>query len=100
MWFNKNEEKAFKPFYDFIYENEDKQFRFKYQNGVEIIVALHLYEFESDNGLESKDSNYEEYWEMAFAIIKIIHDDANKLKTGDKILVNYHTIPELFEIAD
>ena len=98
MWLNSKEEATFGPFLKYIYEHEDNNFRFTYADGTELVVYLHLYEFESDNGLDINEDGYEEYWEMAFEIIKVIKDDKNLFSTGDKVLVNYHTVPDKYEI--
>lgn len=96
MWLNENEEKVFKPFLDYIYEHEDSDFEFDYPDGRKLLVHLYLYEYESDNGLDTKEKDFEEYWEMAFEIISIIEDSKDTLKPGDKLLVNYHSIPSSY----
>ena len=96
MWLNNKEESTFGPFQQYINKNEDKDFLFEYEDGSKLKVQLHLYEYESDNGLDSNAKNYEEYWEMAFEIVDVLQDDKNKYNIGDKVLVNYHTIPKKY----
>ena len=97
MWLNDKEEAVFGPFLKYIYEHENDTFEFEYADGRKLTVRLDLYEFESDNGLDSKEKGYEEYWEMSFEIVSILKDDKNSIKPGDKLLVNYHTIPNSYK---
>ena len=99
MWLNNKEEKIMGPFLKYINENEESNYVFTYENGTELLVSLHLYEYESDNGLDINEDGYEEYWEMAFEIIEVIKDDKNNYSVGDKILVNYHTIPKTYRVS-
>ncbi len=98
MWLNSKEEFLMGPFVEFIKTNENKSFKFVYDNGSEFIFKLYLYEYESDNGFDINDNGFEEYWEMAFEIIEILKDDSNKHSKGDKILVNYRTLPKAYTI--
>ena len=98
MWLNDKEEQIFGPFSKFIESHQDKKFRFVYDNGIELIVEFFA-EYESENGLEINEEGYEEYWEMAFKILEIIKDDKNTNEVGKYILVNYHSIPQKYEIA-
>lgn len=97
MWLNDKEETIFGPFMDYVYKHEDDDFKFVLEDGAELIVSLHLYEYESDNGLGAKEKGFEEYWEMAFEIKSVIKDDKNIYQKGDKVLVNYHNVPYSYE---
>ena len=99
MWLNNKEESVFGPFSDFIHKNENKKYEFEYEDGTILIVELFVDEYESENGLELKDSGYEEYWEMAFKIIEVKKDDKNTYEVGKYILVNYHCIPKTYKVV-
>jgi len=96
MWLNNKEEKIYGPFSNFIEKHEDEKLRFIYADGVELIVEFYT-EYESDNGLELNDENYEEYWESAFKIVEVVKDEKNVYQVGKYILVNYHSIPQKYE---
>ena len=96
MWLNNNEEKIYGPFSKYIENNEDKKFKFVYDDGVELIVEFET-EYESDNGLELSEEGYEEYWESAFKIIDVVKDDKNIYEVGKYVLVNYHNVPKTYE---
>lgn len=95
MWLNNSEEKIYGPFSKYIEENENKKFRFVYENGVELIVEFFT-EYESENGLETNEEGYEEYWESAFKILEVVNDNKNEYQVGKYVLVNYHSVPALY----
>lgn len=97
MWLNDREENIFGPFADYIHNHEGEKIKFIYGDGTELIVELFVDEYESENGLDLHDKDYEEYWEMAFKIIEIVKDDKNLYKTGKHVLVNYHCVPKNYE---
>ena len=97
MWLNDKEEKIYGPFADFIEQNKNKSFKFIYDNGDELIVEF-CTEYESENGLELKEEGYEEYWEMAFKILKVVKNDKNIYEVGKYVLVNYHNVPKHYSV--
>lgn len=96
MWLNDKEEKLYGPFSKYIENHEDGKFRFVYEDGCELVTEFFT-EYESDNGLEPNEKEYEEYWESAFKILKVIKDDKNIYEAGKYVLVNYHCIPVRYE---
>ncbi len=50
--------------------------------------------YETDNGLDDDDPDYEEYHACAMKIVKIIVDKTQKLKEGNLIEINYHNYPQ------
>lgn len=99
MWLNEFEGPIYGPFSDFIDNNENKRFEFELNDGAIVIVADYSGDFESDNGLDLKEDGYEEYWERAFEIIKILKDGSNKYKVGQKFCINYHCIPNSYKVS-
>ncbi|MCR4661281.1 MAG: hypothetical protein K5765_04665 [Clostridia bacterium] len=98
MWLNDKEEKIYGPFSDYIEKNIQQRFRFIYADGVELIVEFFT-DYESENGLELDDKNYEEYWESAFKILEVVKDDKNTHEVGKYVIVNYHCIPVTYEVV-
>ena len=98
MWLNDKEKQIFGPFIEYIEANEERKFKFVYGDGSELIVELDT-QYESDNGLELEDKEYEEYWEAAFKILEVLKDDNNVYSSGDFILVNYHNIPISYQVV-
>lgn len=50
--------------------------------------------YETDNGLENDDPNYEEYYACAMRIVKIVVDKNKNFKEGNLIEINYHNYPQ------
>ena len=96
MWLNDKEEYVYGPFSDYVESHESEKFKFKYSDGTELIVEFET-EYESENGLDLNDDGYEEYWEMAFKILKILKDNKNTYSAEQYVLVNYHNIPQKYE---
>ena len=100
MLLNLKEEKEMIPFMDYVTKNADSIFVFSMRDGSILKVKMFNREFESDNGLNLDDPNYEEYWEMPFEVVEIIKDEANKYLVGDKFCINYHCIPTSYTKID
>ena len=98
MWLNDKEEKIYGPFLDYIESHENEKFRFVYADGTELIVEFETF-YESENLLEPDDKNYEEFWESAFKILKVVKDDKNIYEVGKYVLVNYHSVPQKNEVV-
>ena len=97
MWLNDKEENIYGPFSDYVERHENEKFKFTYSDGTELIVEFET-EYESENGLDLNDDGYEEYWEMAFKILKVLKDDKNTYSAEQYVLVNYHCIPQQYEV--
>lgn len=98
-WLNENEEKIIGPFYEFVFKNESKIFKFELNDGAIVKVKFDT-EAESDNNLELSDEGYEEYREAYFKIVEVIKDDTNKYREGDLIAINYHCLPNCYSVLN
>lgn len=98
-WLNENEEKIIGPFYEFVLKNSSKLFKFELNDGAIVKVKFDT-EGESDNNLELSEEGYEEYREAYFEIIDVYKDETNKYRKGQLIAINYHCLPNSFEILD
>ena len=97
MWLNPNEEKIIGPFYNFVFDNENKLIELELNDGATVVVEF-FSEAESDNDLEPDDKGYEEFREISLKITKILKDDTNKYKIGDVIDINYHCVPNSYKV--
>lgn len=76
-----------------INSNAKQIYVLTYSNG-DVIEAQVDTCYETDNGLEDGDQNYEEYHACAMKIVKIIVKKNNNFKEGDLIEINYHNYPQ------
>ncbi len=76
-----------------INDNETQIYILTYSDG-DIIEAQVDTCYETDNGLDDDDPDYEEYHACAMKIVKIIVDKTQKLKEGNLIEINYHNYPQ------
>jgi len=76
-----------------ISDNANQIYVLTYSDG-DIIEAQVDTCYETDNGLEDDDPNYEEYHACAMKIVKIIEDKSKKLKEGNLIEIDYHNYPQ------
>lgn len=81
---NINEKGAFETLYKFVHQNENNQiYKLIYEDGREI-TARYDTDYESDNGLETEEKNYEEF-------ICIVFED---LESKELFELNYLTLPK------
>lgn len=62
---NPNETKAFDRLYDFVHNHSDGVYQLEFQNGTEI-TATYDTDYETDNGFECEEADYEEYIAILF----------------------------------
>ena len=65
----------------------------EYPNGDKIEAQVDTC-YETDNGLEMEDPDYEEYHACAMRIVKVIEDKNGSFKEGSLIEINYHNYPQ------
>ncbi len=93
MFFSDNERQIMENLFLSINNNSSQIYSLTYSNGDVIEVQVDTC-YETDNGLEEDDQNYEEYHACAMRIVKIIVDKSKNLKKGNLIEINYHTYPQ------
>ena len=76
-----------------INNNANQAYILTYSNG-DVFEAEIDTCYETDNGLEEDDPNYEEYHACAMKIVKIIVNKNKNLKEGNLIEINYHNYPQ------
>ncbi len=76
-----------------INNNANQIYVLTYSNG-DVIEAQVDTCYETDNGLEDDDPNYEEYHACAMRIVKIILDKNKNFKEGNLLEINYHNYPQ------
>lgn len=76
-----------------INEKADQVYILEYPNGDKIEAQADTC-YETDNGLEIGDSDYEAYHACAMRIIKVIEDKNGSFQEGSLIEINYHTYPQ------
>ncbi len=93
MFFSDNERQIMENLFLSINNNSSQIYSLTYSNGDVIEVQVDTC-YETDNGLEEDDQNYEEYHACAVKIVKIVVDKSKNFKEGNLIEINYHTYPQ------
>ena len=93
MFFSDNERRIMENIFLSINDNATQIYILTYSDG-DIIEAQVDTCYETDNGLDDDDPDYEEYHACAMKIVKIIVDKTQKLKEGSLIEINYHNYPQ------
>ena len=93
MFFSDNERRIMENLFLSINNNATQIYILTYSDG-DIIEAQVDTCYETDNGLDDDDPDYEEYHACAMKIVKIIVDKTQKHKEGNLIEINYHNYPQ------
>lgn len=93
MFFSNNEKQIMEKLFLSINNNANQIYVLTYSNG-DVIEAQVDTCYETDNGLEDDNPNYEEYHACAMRIVKIIVCKNRKLQEGNLIEINYHNYPQ------
>ncbi len=93
MFFSNDEKRIMENLFLSINDNATQIYVLTYLDG-DVIEAQVDTCYETDNGLQGDDCNYEEYHACAMKIKKIIVDKNKKLKEGNLIEINYHNYPQ------
>lgn len=92
-------EKDMKRLYKKVFTNGngDGIYVLTFSNGDTIEVKADVW-YETDNGLDENDVNYEEYQACAVEIMRILVNKSKTFKEGSLIEISYHNFP--LEIKD
>ncbi len=95
MFFSKQEEKIIGNLFKDISEEPHKIYILEFNDG-SILKAQMDTCYESDNGLEEDDEQYQEYYACAMEIIKVIKDTTPEKKYKEHMLIeiNYLNYPK------
>ena len=99
MWLNNKEEKKIGNLLS-VMEKADpnSQYEFKWNSGTKI-VCCPFSTYESDNGLEVEDPDFEEFWVIAVKIVSIIKEgpELGEITSDNIIEINYHNAPQEYK---
>ena len=93
MFFSNNERRIMEKFFLSINDNANQIYMITFFDG-DVIEAQVDTCYETDNGLDYDNPDYEEYYACAMKIVKIIVDKTQKLKEGNLIEINYNNYPQ------
>ncbi|MCX4298558.1 MAG: hypothetical protein OSJ73_16240 [Lachnospiraceae bacterium] len=93
MFFSDNEKQIMQNLFLSINHNVNQKYILRYSDG-DVIEGQVDTCYETDNGLEIDDPNYEEYYACAMKIVKIIVDKTKTLKENSLIEINYRNYPQ------
>lgn len=93
MFFSYNEKQIMEKLFLSINNNANQLYILTFSNG-DVVEAQVDTCYETDNGLEVDDPNYEEYHACAMKIKKMIVDRNKNLREGNLIEINYHNYPQ------
>ena len=95
MFFSKQEEKIIGNLFKDISEEPHKIYILEFNDG-SILKAQMDTCYESDNGLEEDDEQYQEYYSCAMEIIKVIKATTPEKKYKERMLIeiNYLNYPK------
>ena len=95
MFFSKQEEKIMGNLFKDISEEPHKVYTLKFVDG-SIVEVKHDTCYETDNGLDEDDEQYQEYHACAMRIINVIKDASLEKKYREQMLIeiNYLNYPQ------
>lgn len=93
MFFSEKEKRVMERFFSAIDNNVSQIYVLTFPNG-DVIEAQVDTCYETDNGLEDDDPEFEEYHACALRVTKIVVDKSKALQEGKLIEINYHNYPQ------
>ncbi len=101
MWFNNIEKENLSPFIRSLRESRTELFKLVW-NDKATIYASYETAYESENGLDEDDPDYEEYYVCVVKVHQILQDigdhDLEIPDEGCLYEINYHNIPDCYEL--
>lgn len=92
MFFSSEEKRIMEKLFVEINKNGNDIFVLSFHNG-DVVEAKVDTCYETDNGLEEDDINFEEYHVCAMKIVKVITNKSQTLKIDEIVEINYHNHP-------
>ena len=93
MFFTDKEKEIMEKLFLAIEKNKEDIYVLTFANGDVVEVTVDTC-YETDNGLEEDDVNFEEYYACAMKIVKVINDNNQTFESGKLIEINYHNYPQ------
>lgn len=93
MFFSEYERRIMRNLFRSINDDATQIYILTYSDG-DVIEAKVNTCYETNNGLEDNDPNYEEYHACAMKIVKVIKNKNRIFKEGTLIEINYHNYPQ------
>lgn len=93
MFFSNKEKQIMEKLFLSINNNDNQTYFITFSDG-DVAEAQIDTCYETDNGLDDDDPDYEEYHACAMKIVKIIVDKNKNLEEGNLIEINYHNYPQ------
>lgn len=110
MFKNQSEEKLMKSLLNFFEKYRNKNIIIRWNDGTEIKAQIDTF-YETDNGLELDDKDFEEYYGCAIIITEVInlpnyiknsihYPEKGEIKNGAYVEISYHNTPEIISSND
>lgn len=93
VFFSNKEKQIMENLFLSISVNVNRKYILTYPDGDVIETQVDAC-YETDNGLEVDDPDYEEYYACTMKIVKIIVDKSKILTENNLIEINYHNYPQ------
>lgn len=93
MFFSEKEKEKMQPLFLSMNQNDNEIYTIAFSNG-DVATAKIDTCYETDNGLEEEDIDFEEYYACALEIIEVLTNVSNTLEKGILIEVNYRNYPQ------
>lgn len=97
MFFSDEDRKNMGKLFKMLEENNGSRYILSFSSGDIVEAEVDTF-YETDNGLELNDPDYEEYNACAMRIVSVIVDKSKTLVQGKLIEINYHNYPQEIHI--
>lgn len=93
MFFSDKEKEVMENLFLAIAANKDDSYILSFASG-DVIEARVNTCYETDNGFDENDADFEEYHACAMEVIRVIHNRSQTFKAGSLFELNYHNYPQ------